>query len=147
VVDLGSGAGLPGLILAILRPELQVHLVESDARKSAFLREAARETGATPVIHNIRIEALEPFPCDTVTARALAPLAKLLELSAPFAPGQGLFLKGEEAERELTESTGQWMMAVERIPSRSDPRGVVPRLSEIARASHIRHSQPEGRGR
>jgi len=145
VVDLGSGAGLPGLILAIMRPELEVHLIESDSRKCAFLREAARATGAKPVIHNFRIEAVAPFSSDVVTARALAPLGKLLDLAVRFTPKQCLFLKGEEAERELTESSRRWSMAVERIPSRSDPRGVILRLSEISFASHIRHRQSEGR--
>ena len=145
IVDLGSGAGLPGLILAIMRPELEVHLIELDSRKCAFLREAARATGARPIIHNFRIEAVAPFSSDVVTARALAPLGKLLDLAVRFTPKQCLFLKGEEAERELTESSKRWSMAVERIPSRSDPRGVILRLSEISFASHIRHRQSEGR--
>ena len=137
MLDLGSGAGFPGLVLAVLRADLQVHLVEADARKAAFLREAARETGAKPVVHAIRLEKLQAFPCDTVTARAVAPVDKLVDIVVPvLAPGgECLFLRGAEAERELTESQRRWNMAVERIPSRSDPRGVVLRLQEISRGS------------
>jgi 16S rRNA (guanine527-N7)-methyltransferase len=148
IVDLGSGAGLPGLVIAILRPEYEIHLIESNARKCAFLREAARETGATPIIHHSRIEAVGDIPCETVTARALAPLPRLLELAHRFVPKQYLFIKGQEAEQELTESAKRWKFRVERIPSRSDPSGVVLRLWEVAHAGpDIRHRQPEGRGR
>jgi 16S rRNA (guanine527-N7)-methyltransferase len=148
VLDVGSGAGLPGLIINILRPELEIHLVESDARKCAFLHEAARETGVSPVIHRSRIESLEAFPCHTVTGRALAPVSELLELAHRFVPSQFLLLKGEEVERELTESSKHWKFQVQRIPSRSDPRGVVLRLWEVSHAGpDLRHREPEGRGR
>jgi 16S rRNA (guanine527-N7)-methyltransferase len=148
LVDLGSGAGFPGLVVAILRPELEIHIIESDTRKCAFLREVIRETETKAVIHQGRIESVAAFPCDTVTARALAPLSELLRLGAAFVPKQFVFLKGEEAERELTESAKHWRFRVERIPSRSDPRGVVLRLWEVAHArSDIRHCEPEGRGR
>jgi 16S rRNA (guanine527-N7)-methyltransferase len=135
LLDLGSGAGLPGLILAILGIA-GVHLVEADSRKCAFLREAARVTGAAVTIHNARIEAIRPFPVDVVTARALAPLDRLIALAAPFlAPGSlCLFLKGARAEDELTEAQRHWTMDVSTFPSRSDPRGVVLRLERIARA-------------
>jgi 16S rRNA (guanine527-N7)-methyltransferase len=148
IVDLGSGAGLPGLVLAIARPELLVHLVESDARKCAFLREAARETGANATVHHCRIEAISPFPCDTVTARALAPLSDLLTLSLRFTPRLYVFPKGRDAERELTESTKGWRFEVERIPSRSDPHGAILRLWGVDHVSPgIRDRQPEGRRR
>jgi 16S rRNA (guanine527-N7)-methyltransferase len=135
LLDMGAGAGFPGMVLAVMRPELDVHLIESDIRKCAFLREVARVTGARPVIHAARTESVSPFPCDVVTARALAPLPELLESSAKFTPRECLFLKGQEAEQELTESTKKWRLQVERIPSRSDPRGVVLRLWEIVRAT------------
>ncbi len=77
VVDLGSGAGLPGLIIAIMQ-DADVHLVESDQRKSTFLREAARTTGTKTTVHTERAEKLLPLDVDVVTARALAPLPRLL---------------------------------------------------------------------
>ncbi len=135
LVDLGSGAGFPGLVLAAIRPALETHLVESDARKCAFLAEAAREMGLKVEIHARRIEAMAPIAADVVTARALAPLEKLVGWAAPFlAPGAiCLFPKGRAVESELTESTRHWTMTVERIASRSDSSGLVLRLRDIAR--------------
>lgn len=136
LVDLGSGAGLPGLILAILGvPE--VHLVESDQRKAAFLREALRVTRTQAQLHVQRIEAVTPFPADVVTARALAPLADLLALAEPFLGRSTLclFLKGKGAEDELTRAEEAWKMRVERVPSASDPSGTILRLESLARAA------------
>lgn len=133
-VDLGSGAGFPGLVLALLgAPE--VHLVESLARRCSFLREAARVSGAAVTIHHARIETLEPWPADVVTARALAPLDRLLAYAAPFvAPGgQCLFLKGQDVDEELTSAAKSWSMSVERFASISDPGGTVLRLKELSR--------------
>jgi len=146
VVDLGAGAGLPGLVLAILKPELTVHLIESDARKCAFLREAARATAAEVKIHHSRIESLPPFAADTVVARALAPLSQLLEWAARFTPRVYLFPKGKDAELELTESTKKWRFTVEHIPSRTDPQATILRLREVEHVQpDLRHRQPEGR--
>jgi 16S rRNA (guanine527-N7)-methyltransferase len=136
VLDLGSGAGFPGLVAAILKPGNDlVHLVESDARKSAFLREAIRITGARAVVHTARIESLEPFRVAAITARALAPLTKLLDLSEKFLlPNvQCLFLKGRGAEEELTEASKEWMMTIERITSLADPTGLILHLREVHR--------------
>jgi len=133
LVDLGSGAGFPGLVLAILGvPE--VHLIESDARKAAFLREAARATGATATVHNKRIEAVAPFPADVVTARALAPVNDLLNWAQPFlgTEATALFLKGQNVEDELTNTTKYWKMRTERFDSVTDPKGCILRLSGIA---------------
>jgi 16S rRNA (guanine527-N7)-methyltransferase len=96
LVDLGSGAGLPGLILAILGVST-AHLIEADSRKCAFLREAARLTGTTIVLHAKRFEDVPGFAADVVTARACAPLAKLLDHAAPFIARHSilLFLKGQ----------------------------------------------------
>jgi 16S rRNA (guanine527-N7)-methyltransferase len=137
VLDLGSGAGFPGLVLGIMGAG-PVHLVESDRRKCAFLGEVARQTQARVVIHPQRIEALDPFPVAAITARALAPLAKLLDLAAPFlASGvHCLFLKGRNSEHELTEAAKDWMMGVERIASMSDPSGFIIHLSEVHRGRH-----------
>ena len=136
LLDLGSGAGFPGMVLAILRGDNEtVHLVEADSRKCAFLREVARLTAAPAVIHNQRIETLSPFPVTAITARALAPVASLLRLAAPFlGPGTHcLFLKGEKWEDELTAAAKDWTMIVERIPSGSDPNGIILRLREVHR--------------
>jgi len=136
VLDLGSGAGFPGLVLAILRGAGEpVHLAESDGRKGAFLREAARLTEAPAIVHTSRIETIKPFEISAITARALAPVSTLLRLAEPFlAPTvQCLFLKGEKLEDELTEAAKDWKMTVERIPSESDPHGVILSLKEVSR--------------
>jgi 16S rRNA (guanine527-N7)-methyltransferase len=111
-IDLGSGGGLPGLVIAIATG-IAFDLVESDTRKSAFLREAARVTAAPVVVHNTRIEDADLLPAQLVTARALAPLPRLLELSARFlAPGGiALFPKGDRLEEELTRARRLWTMA------------------------------------
>jgi 16S rRNA (guanine527-N7)-methyltransferase len=135
LVDLGSGAGFPGLVLAILGvPE--VHLIESDTRKCAFLREVARITETPVTIHNRRIETVEPFPADVVTSRALAPLDILLGYAVPFTRGSGacLFLKGRQAEEELAEARRHWTMNVEQTDSITDPGGTVLRIREVKRA-------------
>jgi 16S rRNA (guanine527-N7)-methyltransferase len=141
ILDLGSGAGFPGLVLGILTPG-PVHLVESHRRKCAFLKEAARETGANVVIHNARIEQLEPFAADVVTARALAPLKNLLTYAAPFLAENSrcLLLKGAKVEQELTESRKKWNMNVTEAKSISDPSGTILIIEGISRrhdrASH-----------
>ena len=109
VVDLGSGAGLPGLILAIMGAD-QVHLVESNGRKCAFLARALRETGAEAGVHDCRVEDLAPFPAGVVTARACAPLPRLIGLAWPFVGGAGLCLflgtyVGDCTDRSIRMST------------------------------------------
>jgi 16S rRNA (guanine527-N7)-methyltransferase len=112
-LDLGSGAGFPGLVVAILqtgRPDFRMHLVESNRKKCAFLAEVVRATKAPVDIHAMRIEELaesaEILKPDVVSARALAPLPHLLELAGPFfgPETRGLFLKGREAEAEIAEA-------------------------------------------
>ncbi len=138
IVDLGSGAGFPGLVLAILGAGT-VTLLESDQRKTTFLREAARLTNTEVIVINQRIEAISAIPADVVTARALAPLPRLLSLAAPFLeapfvqePAQkarfGLFLKGRGVDRELTDSKAKWQVSVERFSSQSDPEGAILRI-------------------
>jgi 16S rRNA (guanine527-N7)-methyltransferase len=145
VLDLGSGAGFPGLVLAILGGG-PVHLVDSDARKCAFLREAARLTAAPAVVHNQRIDTLAPFPVVAITARALAPLSSLLALAAPFLNEtvQCLFLKGRTCEDELTEASKDWKMTIERVPSLSDPSGHILHLSEVHRGRDASQPRPAG---
>lgn len=130
-VDLGSGGGFPGLVVAAVLAEREgadMHLVESDTRKAAFLREAARVAELPVTVHAVRIEQvagrLAPGT-DVVSARALAPLPKLLELAEPFlaAGALGLFPKGRDAERELTDARKGWTLDLDLRPSASDPHG------------------------
>jgi 16S rRNA (guanine527-N7)-methyltransferase len=125
-LDLGSGAGFPGLVVAILeagRPDFRMHLVESNQKKCAFLAEVARETKAAVDIHAVRIEDLaesaQSLKPDVVSARALAPLPRLLELASPFfgPRTRGLFLKGREAEAEIEAASTAFDFAVRRHPS------------------------------
>lgn len=134
LVDMGSGAGFPGLVLAVMGAP-DVHLIESDQRKGAFLREAARVTGTAVTLHTARIENLAPLGADVVTARALAPLEKLLVWAEPhLAPhGQCLFLKGRGCEDELTTASKEWNITFERVSSRSDPLGTILHLKEVSR--------------
>jgi 16S rRNA (guanine527-N7)-methyltransferase len=135
LVDLGSGAGFPGMVLAILGVP-GVHLIESNRRKAIFLREAARLTSAPVEVHAERIERMAGFLSDVVTARGLAPLPRLLGLAAPFlAPATVcLFLKGRNLTGELTEARKTWHMIAHMSPSLSDPMGVVLKLREVRRA-------------
>jgi 16S rRNA (guanine527-N7)-methyltransferase len=134
LIDLGSGAGLPGLVLAILGVP-GVELVEADSRKGAFLREAARVTGAEVTIRPCRIQAVPPHPVAVIAARACAPLDRLLDLAAPFLAPDGLclFLKGERFNEELTLARKAWTMNVSVEQSLSDRRGVVLRLQQVTR--------------
>lgn len=134
LVDLGSGAGFPGLVLAIMGvPE--VHLVESDSRKCAFLREAARVAEVRVTVHNKRIETVPAIAADVVTARALAPLSDLVGWAYPFIGSRGvaLFPKGQNVAEELTDTTKYWKMRAERFDSRTDPTGTILRVSGIDR--------------
>jgi 16S rRNA (guanine527-N7)-methyltransferase len=136
LVDLGSGAGFPGVVLAVLGvPE--VHLIESDLRKAAFLREAVRVTGVSATIHPERIEHVQAFAADAIVARALADLSDLIEISAKFRTKRtlSLFLKGESAADELAAARGTWTMKAEQMPSRSDPSGSIVRLEAIERGA------------
>jgi len=129
LIDLGSGAGLPGLVLAIMGvPE--VHLIESDTRKVVFLREALRVTRTAATIHAARIERVTPFKSDVITARGLASLAELLRISAAFRGPRtiSLFLKGRKVEEELTDTVKLWNMRFDRQPSLTDESGSILRL-------------------
>jgi 16S rRNA (guanine527-N7)-methyltransferase len=138
-LDLGSGGGFPGLVVAAIaadrRPGLRVTLVESDARKCAFLATAARELGLDVVVENRRAEALAPRPVDVVSARALAPLARLFPLVAPFFGPRtvGLFPKGAQVDGELTAAAPAWHSVVERLPSATDPAAAILRVTELRR--------------
>ncbi len=136
IADLGSGGGLPGLVLAIVQAR-PMHVVESDRRKAAFLTDAAARLGLGHVrVHAERIDVARLPPLAALTARALAPLAELLPHAARLlAPrGVAIFPKGRTAEAELTAAAPDWTMAVERYASRTDPQSTIFRLSEIRRA-------------
>ncbi|QFR33920.1 16S rRNA (guanine(527)-N(7))-methyltransferase RsmG [Ancylobacter sp. TS-1] len=132
-VDLGSGGGFPGLVVAAAlaeRPGADVTLVESDSRKAAFLREAVRIAELPATVLPVRIEQVAGKIApgvEIVSARALAPLPRLLDLAAPFlAQGAtGLFLKGQDVDNELTEASKSWKINVEIEGSRTDKSGHV----------------------
>lgn len=136
ITDLGSGAGFPGLVLAIMTGR-QVHLIDSDQRKGVFLMEAARAAGVADrvKIHTGRIEALKPWQAPIITARALASLKQLLDWAAPFLGPDThcLFLKGARAEDELTEAAGSWTMETTRHRSLTDPSGIILNVHHIQR--------------
>jgi 16S rRNA (guanine527-N7)-methyltransferase len=138
IAELGSGAGIPGLVLA-MAAGLEAHLYESNGKKSAFLREAARQTGTRAVVHNVRLETLKAETAvpkvQCVVARALAPLPLLLEYAEPFLSGGavGLFHKGQDVDAELTEATKYWRMAVSKHASQCDSRGVILEIREATR--------------
>lgn len=142
VCDLGSGAGLPGLVLAALGIGAGeggcLDLVESDSRKAAFLREANRLMGTHARIENRRIEEMAETGAggyDIITARALAPLPRLLEMSNNLLKtgGKLLFLKGKATDAELTESEKAWKMRVTKMPSASDSEGVILLIEDLER--------------
>ena len=140
-IDLGSGAGFPGLVIACAladAPGAEVHLVESTGKKSDFLREAARHIGVPATVHGVRIEdfsknwTLRP---DIVTARALAPLDEILALAHPFSKtgAQGLFLKGQDVGSELTLASKYWKFEPVLVPSKTSPN---------SRIVSVRHWEP-----
>ncbi len=142
VLDVGSGAGFPGLVLAVMAEgadrRLDLHLADSDTRKCAFLREAARAAGVTPTLHNARIEAVPPFSVDIITARALAPVARIFEFCEgflDFGPVKPTFLllKGRSGREELTEAANGWKMQTEIRPSITDPDAIVLSVKEVTR--------------
>jgi 16S rRNA (guanine527-N7)-methyltransferase len=137
VLDLGSGGGLPGIILGImLKNQGEVHLVESNQKKCAFLREAARVTGASCVIHAKRVEDVIPDfvgKVEIVTARAFTSLAELLTLTKPLLTTgtRGLFLKGASVQDEITEARKQFEFTPELIPSLTSDLSVILRITNI----------------
>lgn len=137
--DLGAGAGLPGVVLAILlkgRAEAKVHLVESMTKRCRFLEVVAKDLDIPVEIHNVRAEDLK-LKVDVVTARACAPMTKLLGFAEPYLHrgALGLFLKGQDVAAELSEASSTWKFASELRPSQSDPRG---RIVQVKRLSRVR---------
>lgn len=135
--DLGTGAGLPGVVLAILgrnRPGFHVHLVESMAKRCRFLEAVVDQLGLPASVHNARAEALD-LTVDIVTSRACAPLVRLLGYARPYfrRGATGLFLKGQDVVAEIEEATRSWDFEVEILPSLSDDRGRILRIRSSGR--------------
>ncbi|MDX2265024.1 MAG: 16S rRNA (guanine(527)-N(7))-methyltransferase RsmG [Hyphomicrobiales bacterium] len=148
-LDLGSGAGFPGLVVAIARqgPDTVTHLVESNAKKCAFLRHAARLTGADVVVHAGRLETviphLDPLPA-VVSARALAPLVDLIGWTKELlmAGVVGIFPKGQDVEAELTDASRYWNLSVDKHVSCTDPRGRILVVTGLAPRGHSDDPHP-----
>jgi 16S rRNA (guanine527-N7)-methyltransferase len=138
-VDLGTGAGFPGVVIACALAEQAdavVHLVESNQKKAAFLGEAVRLTGAPAEVHAGRIEEFVTSDhVDVVTARALAPLKNVLALAEPLLKtgAVGLLLKGQDVEAELTEASKYWTIAATLVPSKTSPAGRVVVIRQAER--------------
>jgi 16S rRNA (guanine527-N7)-methyltransferase len=156
LADLGSGAGFPGLVLAVMRPELKVTLHEATTKKCAFLQAAADRMGLKVEIRNARLEDLPPRAFDAVTARALAPLPQLLEYAYRFTGPNTvcLFLKGQNVGSELTEASKYWNMKASQVPSQTDPSAAIVMVRELGprhvapqKAAHSGRRQPKGRRR
>lgn len=138
-IDLGSGGGFPGLVLAIATG-IPFDLVEADQRKAAFLREAARLTGAPARVHDCRAEDVRLAPAPLLTARALAPLPRLLTLARRLVTPDGmcLLLKGARADVELTQAAQAWSIKTERFPSWTSGDAAILRISKFEPAPRIR---------
>jgi 16S rRNA (guanine527-N7)-methyltransferase len=140
-LDLGSGAGFPGMVVAILlkgREGARVDLIESNARKCAFLDAVRRETGAPARVHALRIEDAAnqlDGPFDAVTARALAPLVELAPLIAPFLTGhtRALLPKGRDVASELTEASRYWIIGYETFESLTDSQARILMVHALER--------------
>ena len=140
-VDLGSGGGFPGIVLACAmaeRPGAKVHLVERNAKKAAFLREALRITSAPGIVHATGIEDIVDSiegPIDCVTARALAPLHELIGFAEPLVRkgAKALFLKGQDVEAELTEATKYWNIKPILHSSLTGGQGWIVELDQVER--------------
>ena len=138
--DLGSGGGFPGLAIACAlagSPEHTVHLVESRERKAAFLTEAVQTVGLPAIVHTARIEDIAERlpPIDIVTARAVAPLPKLLGYVYPLVKkgAKALLMKGQDVKAELTQASRYWRIACELVPSKTDSAGRIMIVSALER--------------
>lgn len=139
--DLGTGAGLPGIVLAILgknAPGFHVHLVDSLAKRCRFLSEVVKELELPATVHNSRAEDLS-LAVDIVTARACAPMHRLLGYAQPYLKrgALALFLKGQDVASELQEATRYWDFDAEALPSQSDARGRIVRVRRLGRGRKV----------
>lgn len=140
LVDVGSGGGFPGLVLSIAAPGKKFRLIESDTRKASFLREAARVTATSAEVYAERVEsAAKRISTDIhmVTARAFAPLPKLLDLTAPFLEqgAKAVFLKSQDIDEELTIAAKSWKFNHQLRNSVTDPRGRILVIDKLERRS------------
>ncbi len=151
LADLGSGGGFPGLVLAALRPDLDMTLIEVDARKAAFLGEASRRMGlkTPPRIVIGRIEEAPAAKADVVTARALAPLSQLLGWADRHRTDTAicLFHKGKGWQAELTEAMKDWDIPCHPLNSITDRDAVILRIGSYTARAGVRDRQPKGRRR
>lgn len=136
--DFGSGGGFPGLVLAIAghgKPNFRLTLVESDRRKATFLRTVVRETGIFAEVRDERIEDTAPLAADVITARALAPLDRLLDFSQLHRAGHGIsiFPKGATWRTEVAGAERNWRFRYDALPSKTNPESVILKIGEIAR--------------
>lgn len=133
-VDLGAGGGLPGLVVAIARPELAVRLIESDQRKAAFLRTVIRELSLenTSVVCQ-RIESADPQNAANISARALAPLPQLMAyVSRHLMPdGHAWLMKGRNWQVEIAEARKTWSFDVKAHQSSTDSDAAILEITEI----------------
>lgn len=139
--DLGAGAGFPGLVLAILgkdREGFHVHLVESMAKRCRFLTQVVEALDLPATVHNERAENLA-LHVDIVTARACAPLHRLLGYARPYLQdgAQGLFLKGQDVVADMSEAARHWEYEADVVPSLSDERGRIVRVRRLGRARKV----------
>ena len=150
-IDLGSGGGFPGIVIACVMADVDggmVHLVERNAKKAAFLREALRVTGGRGTVHLADIvNYVDSFrgPVDCVTARALASLNVLLGFAEPLMAGgaKALFPKGQDVESELTEATKYWNISPRLHPSRTGGHGAIVELDQIVRRTMPANAGPQ----
>ena len=144
-VDVGTGGGFPGLVIACAlygQVDRMVHLVESSTRKAAFLREAVAATQSPALVHAVRMENfVETFvgKADIVTARAVSPLSSLLGQCWPLLKHGtlGLFPKGQDVEVELTQASKCWKMEADLVPSRTDPRARIVMVRALEPRRHV----------
>ncbi len=138
-VDLGSGGGLPGVVLAILaqgdEEVLDLTLIESDQRKATFLRTCARELDVSLTVIPKRIDKAEEQKASIVSARALADLSSLIELSQPHLSegGMGIFMKGVKWQAEIEDARRNWLFSCEATPSKTNPEAAILRIRDIQR--------------
>lgn len=139
-VDLGSGGGFPGAVVAIVlaeaKPDVKVTLVESDQRKAAFLRTVSRETKTPFTVIAQRIEDIAPLDADVISARALAPLVELCAFAERHlaASGHALFLKGESWGQEVEEARKRWRFTCEAHKSRTSDTAAILEIGDLSRA-------------
>ena len=138
ILDIGSGAGFPGLLLSMLGVG-EFHMVESNGKKCAFMRQVIRETGCSAIVYNERVEMMKPFQVDYIISRACAPLDKLLDLGRNFMGEDTvcLFLKGEIVDQEIADARANWVFEEEKFTSVSAESGVILKVSHIKGLSRI----------